>query len=49
MRRNEEVKFRATREEVDCLKDLAELYDMNVSDFLRKLVVEKLEEEGYRG
>lgn len=48
MRRDEYVKFRATREEVDEIKDLAETYQMNVSDFVRMIIVEKLEEEGYR-
>ena len=47
MRKDEYVKFRATREEVECLKDLAETYQKNVSDFLRMLILEKLEEEGY--
>ncbi|WP_250674932.1 DUF6290 family protein [Paraclostridium ghonii] len=48
MNRDEFIKFRATREEVECLKDLAEMYQMNISDFIRMLVVDKLEEEGYR-
>ena len=47
--RNEDVYFRATKEEKETLKYVAELYDMNVSDFIRMLVKERLEEEGYRG
>lgn len=42
------IEIRATREEVESVKYLAEIYDMTVSDVVRMLIVDKLEEEGYR-
>lgn len=49
MRRTEEIKMRATIEEVEAIEYLAEINDMTVSAYLRNLILEKLEEEGYRG
>ncbi|WP_195938685.1 DUF6290 family protein [Romboutsia sp. 1001713B170131_170501_G6] len=47
--RDEEIYIRATKEEKESLKYIADIYDMNVSDFVRMLIRERLEEEGYRG
>lgn len=49
MRRTEEVKFRATVDEIKAVEYLADINNMNVSEYLRSLIQEKLEEEGYRG
>lgn len=45
----EEIYIRATKEEKESLKYIADIYDMNVSDFVRMLIKERLEDEGYRG
>ena len=47
MKRIKKVESSVTREEKDCLQDLAESYDMSMSNFLRMLIKDKLEEEGY--
>lgn len=48
MRRDEYIKFRASREEVECLEDLMDLYGLeDLSKLMRVIIREKLEEEGY--
>lgn len=49
MRRTEEIKIRANVEEIEAVEYLAEINNMTVSSYLRSLIQEKLEEEGYRG
>lgn len=48
-RRTEEIKFRAHIEEVEAVEYLAEINNMTVSSYIRSLIKEKLEEEGFRG